>query len=43
VHQPIYEIGGRLIEMLIQIIAGETPVESQVLLQPSLVIRDSSG
>lgn len=42
IRQPIYEIGQRLIEMLIQIIEGHTPEESQILLQPELVVRGSS-
>jgi LacI family transcriptional regulator len=43
IRQPIFEIGQRLIEMLIKIIDGNPPIESQILLQPVLVIRDSSG
>jgi LacI family transcriptional regulator len=45
VRQPIYEIGQRVCRMLVRILAGE-PLrenESQVLFEPDLVIRDSSG
>lgn len=43
VRQPIYEIGSRLVEILVDIIEGRPPKELQVLLQPTLVIRDSTG
>lgn len=43
VRQPIQEIGQHLIEMLVKIIQNEFPAESQILLSPSLVIRDSCG
>lgn len=42
IHQPIYEIGQHLVEMLLGIIRGETPTETQVIVQPTLVIRESS-
>lgn len=43
VHQPIYQIGGQVCGMLIQIIHGEQLEESQILLQPRLIPRQSSG
>lgn len=43
VQQPIYEIGKLICRMLIQIIRGEELVERHVVLQPTLVIRKSSG
>ena len=43
IRQPMYEIGTRLCRMLIQIIKGEQPEERQVVLPPTLVIRESCG
>ncbi len=43
IRQPTYEIGTRLCLMLIQIIEGEEPEERQVLLPPTLVVRESCG
>lgn len=42
-HQPIYEIAATLTDMLLAIIAGQTPEQSQVILKPRLVIRRSCG
>ncbi len=42
VHQPIYQIGTQVTEMLIATIHGETLTDPHVLLQPSLVVRESS-
>ncbi|NUQ37453.1 MAG: LacI family DNA-binding transcriptional regulator [Caldilineales bacterium] len=42
-HQPIYEIGAMLVDMLLAIIAGRVPQPSQVLLEPRLVVRRSCG
>ncbi len=42
-HQPIYEIASTLTEMLLAIIAGKAPEQSQVILKPQLVIRRSCG
>jgi LacI family transcriptional regulator len=44
VHQPIYEIGWKLVEMLLRLIAGESlaEAESQVLVPTELVVRESS-
>jgi LacI family transcriptional regulator len=43
IHQPIYEIGRRTCAMLIEILTGRVPEQSHILLQPSLVVRASSG
>lgn len=43
VRQPIYHIGELVAEMLIQIINGEAPEETGILLEPKLIVRDSSG
>jgi DNA-binding LacI/PurR family transcriptional regulator len=43
VHQPIYQIGSLVAEILIQLIRGETPEQTQYLLKPQLVIRQSCG
>ncbi len=41
-RQPIYEIGRRLCRMLIALLRGETLEHPHVLLQPELVIRQST-
>lgn len=43
VHQPIYQIGNMVCEMLVKIILGEDLEEEHILLKPSLIIRESSG
>jgi LacI family transcriptional regulator len=43
IHQPIYEIGRRVCAMLIQLINGRTLDPSHILLEPTLIIRESSG
>ena len=43
VHQPIYQIGGMVCEMLVQVIQGKSLDRSHVLLQPELIVRQSSG
>jgi DNA-binding LacI/PurR family transcriptional regulator len=43
VRQPIYSIGRRICSMLIQLIEEDELAERHVLLQPELVIRESSG
>lgn len=43
VHQPIYDIGSRICNMLIHVIQGKELADPHVLLQPRLVIRESSG
>jgi LacI family transcriptional regulator len=42
-HQPIYRIGNTICEMLIHIIQGVPLEEDQIILKPSLVIRQSCG
>lgn len=43
VHQPIYQIGEMVCEMLIKLILGEPLDQEHILLKPSLVIRESVG
>jgi LacI family transcriptional regulator len=43
VHQPAQELGRLVADILIKTIAGETVEEQQILLKPSLVIRESTG
>lgn len=43
VHQPVYEIGQRLLHMLVQIIRRKTPSETQILLPARLIVRESTG
>lgn len=42
-HQPLYQIGGMVCEMLIRLIRGETLERKQILLEPELIVRQSSG
>jgi LacI family transcriptional regulator len=42
IRQPIFEIGQRLADMLIRILEGQTGTAEQVLLEPTLVIREST-
>lgn len=42
VHQPIYQIGSMVCEMLIGLTQGKPPEQPHVLLQPTLVVRLSS-
>lgn len=42
IHQPIYQIGGMVCEMLIKLIQGEPLDERYVLLKPELIVRQSS-
>ncbi len=41
--QPIYDIARRLVCMLLTRLAGETLAESQIILQPDLIVRESTG
>lgn len=41
IHQPVYQIGGMVCEMLIKVIQDEIEEKQQILLQPKLVIRQS--
>lgn len=43
VHQPIYDIGRQICNMLIRLLQGEELTERHVLLQPKLIVRESSG
>jgi LacI family transcriptional regulator len=43
VHQPIYDIGKMICRTLIQLIKNGDPVQRQIMLEPTLVIRESSG
>jgi len=42
-HQPLYQIGGMVCEMLIHLIRGEALERKQILLEPELIVRQSSG
>jgi LacI family transcriptional regulator len=41
--QPVYEIARRLVKMLAALIEGKEILESQVVLQPELIVRASTG
>ena len=41
--QPVYDVARRLAEMLLKLIAGEPLAERQILLQPKLFVRASTG
>ena len=43
VRQPVYDIGCRVCDMLICLVKGEELAERHVLMQPELVVRESSG
>jgi len=43
VRQPIYDIGRQICHMLVSVIQGEELAERHVLLQPDLVVRESTG
>lgn len=43
VRQPIAEVGGRLADMLADLLAGRPIAQPQALLQPELVVRESSA
>jgi LacI family transcriptional regulator len=42
-NQPVYQIARRLGEMLMKLISGEALPEEQIILQPELIVRESSG
>jgi LacI family transcriptional regulator len=42
VHQPVYQIGGMVTTMVIKLIQGEMLENNNIILQPSLMIRQSS-
>jgi LacI family transcriptional regulator len=43
VHQPVYQIGGMVTEMLVKKIRGQAIENERVLLRPSLIVRSSCG
>lgn len=43
VQQPIWEVGRVAAEMLQEILIGKTPLESAILLEPTLIVRESSA
>ncbi len=43
VHQPVFNIGEMVCEMLVKKIRGESLENEQVILKPNLVVRESSG
>lgn len=43
IHHPIYQIGQRLVEILVRMIEGKEPVERAVLVEPEIIVRGSSG
>ncbi|MFE9097813.1 LacI family DNA-binding transcriptional regulator [Streptomyces sp. NPDC007264] len=42
VHQPLEEVARAVMGLLVERLAGRTPAEPRVLLQPSLIVRDST-
>jgi LacI family transcriptional regulator len=42
-RQPVYDVARRLVTMLLAIICGETAAVSEVVIQPELVVRASTG
>lgn len=42
-HQPAHEIGIQLCQMLLDVIGGVPVASPQVILQPTLLVRQSSG
>lgn len=42
-HQPLYQIGGMVCEMLIHLIQGESLERNKFLLKPELIVRQSSS
>jgi LacI family transcriptional regulator len=43
IRQPVYDIGRRICGMLVRLVRGEELAERQVVLQPELIVRESSG
>jgi LacI family transcriptional regulator len=41
-RQPIWEVGQKVIDMLVGLLKGETPTDQHVLLRPELIVRGSS-
>lgn len=42
-HQPIYKIGNNVCEMLIHILQGKSLEEDQIVLKPTMIVRQSTG
>ncbi|MBT7990421.1 MAG: LacI family DNA-binding transcriptional regulator [Anaerolineae bacterium] len=42
-HQPLYQIGGMVCEMLIHLVRGEELEKKNILLKPELIVRQSAG
>lgn len=42
-NQPVYEIARQLVKMLLALIAGEPLAKRRVVLQPELIVRESTG
>ncbi len=43
VHQPAQQLGEMVVQMLFKVINGETVAEKQIIIEPSIVVRKSSG
>jgi LacI family transcriptional regulator len=43
IRQPIYDIGQKLVQMLVALIAGQSLAQPHLILEPVLVVRESSG
>ena len=43
VHQPAQQMGGMVAQMLTKIINGEPIEQNQVILAPSIIVRQSTG
>lgn len=43
VRQPLYDIGRRITRMLVELLQGNKPETTKVILTPELVVRSSSG
>jgi len=42
-NQPVYELARRLVSMLLSLLDGEPLAERHILLQPELIVRESTG
>jgi DNA-binding LacI/PurR family transcriptional regulator len=42
-RQPVYDTARNLVKMLIALIQGETLAAPQIILQPELIVRESTG
>lgn len=42
VRQPIWDVGQRIVEMLVALIEGKEPEQREILLPPRLIVRESS-